>query len=107
MSMFIEGARAPQRRLRRVWLALTGAAAEAATYAGDRDHQDAVALDRLSEDSTHHQSLPDLEIASVMALPEELMARPGLRDRIVEVAAGRDALLPPGPSRGELPRMLG
>lgn len=48
-----------------------------------------------------------IEVTSLIALPEEVMARPGLPDRIMEVAAGHDAIPPPGPSRGELLRMLG
>src|SRR5262249_11312018 len=40
------------------WLALTGATAEAATYAGDRDDQDAVVLDRLS---VHPECRPRVE----------------------------------------------
>jgi hypothetical protein len=43
-----------------------------------------------------------LEIISLLALPQEVMARPGVRARIVEVAGLHDAVAPPGPSRDEL-----
>jgi 2-polyprenyl-6-methoxyphenol hydroxylase-like FAD-dependent oxidoreductase len=47
-----------------------------------------------------------LEINSLLALPREVMARPGLRDRVMEVASMHDAVMPPGPSRDELLRMV-
>ena len=47
-----------------------------------------------------------LEIVSLLRLPQELMARPGIIDRIMEVARTREAVPPPGPSRGELLRIL-
>jgi hypothetical protein len=47
-----------------------------------------------------------LEIVSVQALPQEVMARPGVVDRIMEVASAHEAVIPPGPSRAELLRML-
>jgi hypothetical protein len=46
------------------------------------------------------------EIRSVLTLPQEVMARPGLVDRIMEVASTHDAVTPPGPSREELLQML-
>jgi hypothetical protein len=46
------------------------------------------------------------EMRSVLALPQEVMARPGMVDRIVEVAGTHDAMNPPAPSRPELLRML-
>jgi flavin-dependent dehydrogenase len=47
-----------------------------------------------------------VEIRSLLALPQEVMARPGLVDRIVEVAGTHEAVTPPGPSRQELLHML-
>jgi 2-polyprenyl-6-methoxyphenol hydroxylase-like FAD-dependent oxidoreductase len=47
-----------------------------------------------------------LEISSLLALPREVMARPGVIDRITEVASAHEAVTPPGPSRNELLRML-
>jgi hypothetical protein len=47
-----------------------------------------------------------LEITSLLALPQEIMARPGVIDRIIEVARAHEAVAPPGPSRGELLRIL-
>jgi len=46
------------------------------------------------------------EMRSVMALPQEVMARPGMVDRIVEVAGNHEEVNPPGPSRKELLGML-
>jgi 2-polyprenyl-6-methoxyphenol hydroxylase-like FAD-dependent oxidoreductase len=54
---------------------------------------------------------PDLfraanEMRSLLALPKEVMARPGLVDRIREVADTHEAVIAPGPSRRELLDML-
>jgi hypothetical protein len=46
-----------------------------------------------------------LDIISMLAPPEEVLARPGLTDRIMAAAAGRDAPAL-GPSRAELLKML-
>ena len=46
------------------------------------------------------------EFRSLLALPLEVMARPGLVDRIMEVSARHEAVMPPGPSREELLHML-
>jgi 2-polyprenyl-6-methoxyphenol hydroxylase-like FAD-dependent oxidoreductase len=46
------------------------------------------------------------EMRSVLALPQEVMAWPGMVDRIMEVAGTHEAVNPPGPSRQELLRML-
>jgi hypothetical protein len=43
---------------------------------------------------------------SLLALPKEVMARPGLVDRILEVADTHEAVMAPGPSRRELLDML-
>ena len=42
------------------------------------------------------------EIIGMLALPQQVMARPGLIDRISDIAADRDALTPPGPSRDDV-----
>jgi len=47
-----------------------------------------------------------IEINSLLALPQEVMARPGVIDRIMEVAGSYEAWAPPGPSRDELLRIL-
>lgn len=47
-----------------------------------------------------------LDIASVLALPGEVMARPGVAARIAAVAGAHEAVEPPGPSRAELLRMV-
>ena len=47
-----------------------------------------------------------LELISVLALPQEIMARPGLAERVRQIADGRPPALPPGPSRAEVLRML-
>lgn len=47
-----------------------------------------------------------MEIISLLALPQEVMARPGVIDRILKVAGCHEAWAPPGPSRDELLRML-
>jgi hypothetical protein len=47
-----------------------------------------------------------VEMRSLLALPQEVMARPGVVDRIMEVADAHQAVTPPGPSREELLHML-
>ena len=47
-----------------------------------------------------------VEMRSLLALPQEVMTRPGLVDRIIELAGAHDAVVPPEPSRAELLRML-
>jgi 2-polyprenyl-6-methoxyphenol hydroxylase-like FAD-dependent oxidoreductase len=47
-----------------------------------------------------------LEITSLLALPQEVLARPGVADRIMEIAGTHEPVIPPGPSRDELIRML-
>jgi 2-polyprenyl-6-methoxyphenol hydroxylase-like FAD-dependent oxidoreductase len=47
-----------------------------------------------------------VELRSLLALPREVMARPGMVDRILEVAGSHEAVIPPGPSRQELLGML-
>jgi hypothetical protein len=47
-----------------------------------------------------------IEITSLLTLPQEVMARPGVIDRIMEVAGTHEALVPPGPARDELLRIL-
>jgi 2-polyprenyl-6-methoxyphenol hydroxylase-like FAD-dependent oxidoreductase len=43
-----------------------------------------------------------LEIIGVLALPQQVLARPGMTDRIMTVAEGRDPLPVPGPTREEV-----
>lgn len=47
-----------------------------------------------------------MEIVSVRTLARDVMARPGIAQRIMEVAAAHDPSVPPGPSRDEVLRML-
>ena len=47
-----------------------------------------------------------LEILSMQTSPQEVMARPGMVDRIMDIANTHDAVTPPWPSRDELLRML-
>jgi 2-polyprenyl-6-methoxyphenol hydroxylase-like FAD-dependent oxidoreductase len=46
------------------------------------------------------------ETRSVLTLPQEVMARPGLVDRIMQVADTHEPVTAPGPSREQLLRML-
>jgi 2-polyprenyl-6-methoxyphenol hydroxylase-like FAD-dependent oxidoreductase len=46
------------------------------------------------------------EFRSLLALPQEVMARPGVVDRVMAVAGAHEAVMPPGPSREELLHML-
>jgi hypothetical protein len=43
---------------------------------------------------------------SCLALPQEVMARPGFAERVSELAAAHDAPPPPGPSREQLLALL-
>jgi 2-polyprenyl-6-methoxyphenol hydroxylase-like FAD-dependent oxidoreductase len=47
-----------------------------------------------------------LEIVSLLALPREVLARPGVVGRIMELADIHEPVVPPGPSRDELLRMV-
>jgi hypothetical protein len=47
-----------------------------------------------------------MESVAMLALPEEVLARPGVSDRIRSAAEGREAIAPPGPSHDELLREL-
>ena len=47
-----------------------------------------------------------MEVGSMLTLARDVMARPGMPQRIMEVAAAHDSIAPPGPSRDELLRML-
>ena len=46
------------------------------------------------------------EMTTMLALPGEIHARPGMADLINEAAAGREPFVPPGPSRAEVLAML-
>jgi hypothetical protein len=47
-----------------------------------------------------------MEIITTQALPGEVVARPGFAGRVMAAAEGREASVPPGPSRAELIGML-
>jgi 2-polyprenyl-6-methoxyphenol hydroxylase-like FAD-dependent oxidoreductase len=47
-----------------------------------------------------------LEIISMLALPEDIMARPGFTEHLAKAAAGREVFEMPGPSRGDLLKSL-
>ena len=47
-----------------------------------------------------------LEIISMLALPEDIMARPGFNEHLAKSAAGREFFEMPGPSRGDLLQSL-
>ena len=47
-----------------------------------------------------------LEINSLLALPQDVFAGPGVADRIMEVAAAHPAVALPCPPRDELLRLL-
>src|SRR5262249_29178784 len=40
-----------------------------------------------------------VDIRAVLALPQEVLARPGLTDRVMEIAPTHEPVRPPGPSR--------
>jgi hypothetical protein len=43
-----------------------------------------------------------IEITAMLALPQEVLARPGLADRIAAVAAEHQGFVIPGPSRADV-----
>jgi hypothetical protein len=43
-----------------------------------------------------------MEIISMLALPEDIMARPGFSEHLAKAAAGREPFEMPGPSRADL-----
>jgi len=47
-----------------------------------------------------------MEIRSLLALPQEVLARPGMVDRIMAVAGAQEAGAPNGLSRQDLLQML-
>jgi 2-polyprenyl-6-methoxyphenol hydroxylase-like FAD-dependent oxidoreductase len=47
-----------------------------------------------------------IELRSVLALPSEILARPGMMERVLAVAEGRELPQPAGPSRAELVALL-
>jgi hypothetical protein len=47
-----------------------------------------------------------MEVISMMALPEQIFARPGFADRVTSAAGGHEAFAPPGPSRADLLKAL-
>lgn len=46
------------------------------------------------------------EMIGMPALPQEVLAQPGLAERITEITADREARTPPGPSRPEVLKSL-
>jgi hypothetical protein len=46
------------------------------------------------------------EIRQVLTLPSEVFGRAGFIDRVLEVAAGRPLMSPPGPTRQELLELI-
>lgn len=46
------------------------------------------------------------EIASLLAMPDEVLARPGMFERVIEVGAGLPAYVRPGPDRHDLLRAV-
>jgi 2-polyprenyl-6-methoxyphenol hydroxylase-like FAD-dependent oxidoreductase len=47
-----------------------------------------------------------MEIVGCLALPQDVLTRPGLAERVLELAANHEAPPPPGPTRDELLRLL-
>jgi 2-polyprenyl-6-methoxyphenol hydroxylase-like FAD-dependent oxidoreductase len=47
-----------------------------------------------------------LEVGGVLTLPQDVLARPGLRERVLELAAGQSPQPVPAPSRSELLAMM-
>ena len=47
-----------------------------------------------------------MEVISMLALPEDILARPGFSEQLGKAAAGREVFKMPGPSRGDLLQSL-
>jgi hypothetical protein len=47
------------------------------------------------------------EVFSVLALPQEIMARPGMLEKVMTAAAGHEPPVTPGPTRPETLSLLG
>jgi hypothetical protein len=47
-----------------------------------------------------------IEIVGLLALPQEVLSRPGMAERIMKVAADHDEFVVPGPSRAEVLSIL-
>ena len=47
-----------------------------------------------------------LEMVFALALPQEILSRPGFAERVKQVADGHPPGPPPGPARAELLRMI-
>ena len=47
-----------------------------------------------------------MEIITMQTLPAEVFAQPGLPGQVMAAAEGREAFVPPGPSRAELVGVL-
>ena len=48
-----------------------------------------------------------IEMVGMLALPQEVLSRPGMAERIMKVAADHDAFAVPGPSRADVLGILG
>jgi len=65
----------------------------------------------LSRDAAGQRYDPDvfrvfLEIISLLALPEDILGRPGFSERLAKSAAGKEAFEIPGPARKDLLQSL-
>jgi hypothetical protein len=47
-----------------------------------------------------------IEMAAMLALPDEIVARPGMAERIKESADGREPYVVPLPSRADVLKMM-
>jgi hypothetical protein len=47
-----------------------------------------------------------LEVMGCLATPEELLARPGMFEKVIAAADGKEPFVPPGPTREELLALL-
>ena len=47
-----------------------------------------------------------IEIVGLLALPQEVLSRPGLTERIMKVAAEHEEVVMPGPSRADVLSIL-
>ena len=47
-----------------------------------------------------------IEMIGLLALPQEVLSRPGMAERIMKVAADHDEFVVPGPSRAEVLSIL-
>jgi hypothetical protein len=48
-----------------------------------------------------------LEMLSVLTLPQEIMARPGMMEKVMAASEGHDVQQPEGPARDEIVALIG